>query len=79
LNSLFFQLFFRFIPKFQQILPHPTEFVQATALFQANSCLLGERHCAAVIIAADRFNDRFPRTSRIAVGHGMAATGLFPL
>ena len=32
MNILFFQLFIRLIPKFQQIFPHPTEFILATAL-----------------------------------------------
>jgi hypothetical protein len=79
LNILFFQLFIQFIPKFQQILPHTTEFVLATALFQANSCLQSETHRAAVLIAAERLNDGFPQTSQFVVGPGMAATGLFPL
>jgi len=72
LNILFFQLFIRFIPKFQQVLPHTTEFVLATALFQANSCLPSERHRAAVLIAAERLNDGCPQTSQFAVGPGMA-------
>jgi len=34
-----------------------TDFVLATPLFQAQSCLQGERHRAAVVIAADSLND----------------------
>ncbi len=44
-------------------------------LLQANSCLQGESHRAAELIAADRLNDGFTQTSQFAVEHGILTTG----
>jgi len=52
-----------------------TEFVPATALFQANSCQQGERHRSAVFSAAEHLNDGSLQTNQFVAGHGFPATG----
>jgi hypothetical protein len=51
-------------------------FCPATAVFQANSCLQGEGHCAAELIAAECLNDGFPQTRQLAVEPDIPATDL---
>jgi len=67
LNILFFSAIHPVHPESSAKIAHTTEFVLATALFQANSCLQDERLCAAVISAAERLNDGVTQTSQIAV------------
>jgi len=45
-----------------------TEFVPATAIFQANSCQQGERHCTYVVIAVDCLTNGVHKTRQLAAG-----------
>ena len=74
MNTLLFQVFIRFILEFLHILPYTTELALAISLVQANVCLKGEIHSAAVIIAADCLNDGSLQTSQIAAESLIPAT-----